>query len=78
MSYKAGRDAVCEGLRDEISSNIKRDSVDKVDVHNIFTTCSLYPGGLEELLGDIQYYEGNSFAMRKLLAFVAGVNLSDE
>jgi len=70
MSYRAGRDAVVDGLRDEICRNIQRENVDKVDCYNICLTCLNYPGGLEELIQQIGFFEGNSFAMKRLLAFV--------
>lgn len=70
MSYRAGRDGVVDTLRDEIARNIKRSDIDKADCWNILMACTDYPGGFEELISGIGFFEGDSFAMKRLLAFV--------
>lgn len=71
MSHIDGRDAVIEGIRYEVSRNIRRSSMAKADCYAITATCLNYEGGLEELIASIGFFEGNSFAMKRLLAFVA-------
>lgn len=70
MSYKDGRDGVVDTLRSEISKNIRRSNVDRADCYNIAMTCLNYEGGIEELIAGIGFFEGNSFAMKRLLALV--------
>src|SRR5438093_9044367 len=65
ISDRNSREAVLKQLNRQVSQSIQRHPVDKVDVTNIVTTCSSYPGGLQELVDAVEFFEGNSLPMQR-------------
>ena len=53
-------------LPGDIRNNIQRNSSDRVDVMNIVTTALNYADGLEQLVGIVRAFEGDSMPMQNL------------
>lgn len=60
MSDYETRKSIVAELPDNIRNGIKRDSAPKGDITNIVNRCLIYPDGLNELIGLVQYFEQDS------------------
>ena len=79
MQESQKRQAVLNELRPAIAHAVNRGANDKVDVLNIITTASHYPGGIEALLEVVHFLEEDSIPWQNLEKTAAKVlpNLSD-
>jgi hypothetical protein len=66
ISDRHTRDTVVSELPADVRSNIRRNTVDRVDVSNIVTACMNYEGGLQALIESVRFYEGNSIPRQNL------------
>jgi hypothetical protein len=73
MSNPGQRESVLAQLRLEIAGAISHNSAARIDVLNIITTVLNYPGGLEELLGIVYFFEGDSQPWQNLEKVVNGI-----
>jgi hypothetical protein len=71
MTLPDGRNDVLAQIRSDIAGSVPRRSDTKSDVMNIIRTATNYPGGLEELLWHVRYYEGRSTPWRGVEKYIA-------
>ncbi|ACY96089.1 MULTISPECIES: effector-associated domain 2-containing protein [Thermomonospora] len=71
MRTSEGRDDVVDSLRQDIRIRIARRSRPQTDWLSIVRTCAEYPDGLEELIGLIHEYTGDTAQMMALRELVA-------
>lgn len=65
------RDTIVNNLTPEIKSSIQRQENARADVDEILTRCLDFPGGLQQLVQIVAFYEKNSRPIQKLNALLA-------
>ncbi len=70
MQTPESRNQIVGSLTSDAARRINRLPNTRQDVESIVTTCSNYPGALEELLDVVNAQEGNSYSWQKLLEVI--------
>jgi hypothetical protein len=70
MRDRDTRDSIVEKLDTNIKTTIRRNSNDRVDISNIISRCQDWPHGLQQLIDAVEFYEGDTPAMRNVRALV--------
>lgn len=71
LQSEGGRTAVVNQLRPDIRFNITRGDTPRTHILSMVETAMGYPGGLDELLVLIRYFEGGSLAMQAIDTLLA-------
>jgi hypothetical protein len=74
MSGQYGRDQVVSALPRQIATAVPRNAERRFDVLGIVRTCMNYPDGLTQLMQLLGSLEGDSAAMRQVIALIAELN----
>jgi len=66
MRDRDTRGALIERLHSDIRNSIKRHSADKVDVNNIVSRCLEFENGIQSLIKELEFFEGQSIKFKQL------------
>ncbi len=76
LRSKETRETIIKQLSDQITDKIERRSTVRGDIMSIVDTCLEYPGGLEEFIIIVRFFEGNSIPMQHLDHFLKSISRS--
>lgn len=70
------RETIVQGLPSQISNSIVRSSQTRLDVTNMVRATLNYPDGLDALMTQVRYFEGDSYPMRAIDEFLHSARVS--